>query len=544
MSFGFGVGDFLAGASLAYKLYQTLSETQGSSKDYQSLTAKLLVVHKVLLQVEQLRAANQLAQSTLNAILFLTNGMNEAIGDFMTTVELYRESLQDGGSGNAIKDIFYKGKWAIKAPEAQKLSDTLNSNLLSLSILIQMACYFNTEYQPPYDAKFRHPGTHGPPRGFPGVKICATIDQTTTGCSSPEFQKVPDAHSFFRPGQVFSVEIKGRLDLSRPPHIGPFDWTRLPLWTPLSSISDPHEREKERYERQKRNFKAIQELPLISMFQYGTLLPNGRVQCTLCPNTALPTGATDDDLGPDTTFGKAFWADRHFRVDHHERFQELTKESRHISNLAQPYIHLEDMDADRPILSEEEVAELSNHPPRFISVGTDPWVGSILVRRLVVVRQGIDSCLCLGIHTYAGRGASDQLDQELFAVLHSSKDIPVLLENEINIKLKPVRLKAEHPSTALPSSARIHFGRVYEVKHGIKVKGIGLIHDSSMETLLTQFESHLASNAASDSPAQAGRLQADSSADSTVTPVNFSIVKEIRDSIRSVDNINSAIHKP
>lgn len=117
MSFGFGVGDFLAGASLAYKLYQTLSETQGSSGEYQSLTAKLLVVHKVLLQVEQLRAANQLAQSTLNAILFLTNGMNEAIGEFMTTIEQYRESLQNGGSGNVVKDIFYKGKWAIKAPE-------------------------------------------------------------------------------------------------------------------------------------------------------------------------------------------------------------------------------------------------------------------------------------------------------------------------------------------------------------------------------------------------------------------------------------------
>jgi hypothetical protein len=58
MSFGFSVGDLIAGASIAYKLYQTLSEYQGASKEYQSLTAKLLIVHKILLQVEQLRAAN------------------------------------------------------------------------------------------------------------------------------------------------------------------------------------------------------------------------------------------------------------------------------------------------------------------------------------------------------------------------------------------------------------------------------------------------------------------------------------------------------
>lgn len=54
MSFGFSVGDFISGASLAFKLYQSLSATKGSVKGYQELVTELNVVHKVLMQVDQL----------------------------------------------------------------------------------------------------------------------------------------------------------------------------------------------------------------------------------------------------------------------------------------------------------------------------------------------------------------------------------------------------------------------------------------------------------------------------------------------------------
>jgi hypothetical protein len=71
MSLGFSVGDILGGASLAYQLCNALSETKGSSRDYQQLIAELNVVHKILIQVEQLRVSNQLAQATLNALTAL-----------------------------------------------------------------------------------------------------------------------------------------------------------------------------------------------------------------------------------------------------------------------------------------------------------------------------------------------------------------------------------------------------------------------------------------------------------------------------------------
>jgi hypothetical protein len=54
MSFGFSVGDFLAVAQLAYTLGKSLSYSKGASKEYQELITELNVVHKVLLQVDEL----------------------------------------------------------------------------------------------------------------------------------------------------------------------------------------------------------------------------------------------------------------------------------------------------------------------------------------------------------------------------------------------------------------------------------------------------------------------------------------------------------
>lgn len=112
MSFGFSFGDFFGGASLAYQLCKALSEPKGSAKDYQQLITELNVVHKVLIQVEQLRVSNQLAQATLNALLFTTNSANEAMEVFLADHGKYMEFLREGGSGNVLKDTWRKGKWA------------------------------------------------------------------------------------------------------------------------------------------------------------------------------------------------------------------------------------------------------------------------------------------------------------------------------------------------------------------------------------------------------------------------------------------------
>lgn len=117
MSFGFGVGDFLAVAKLAIQLSEVLSDSAGATQQYQELIAILNVVHKVLLQVDQLRGANQLAQATVNALLFTVNSTNVTMETFLDQYAAYSKSLRPGGSGNRVSDMVQKGKWAIQMPD-------------------------------------------------------------------------------------------------------------------------------------------------------------------------------------------------------------------------------------------------------------------------------------------------------------------------------------------------------------------------------------------------------------------------------------------
>jgi hypothetical protein len=87
-----------------------LSDSKSSAQEYQELIAPLDVVHKVLLQVDQLCAAKQLAQATVIALLFTVNSANAAMERFIEQNVAYNKSLEPGGSGNSIKDLSRKGK--------------------------------------------------------------------------------------------------------------------------------------------------------------------------------------------------------------------------------------------------------------------------------------------------------------------------------------------------------------------------------------------------------------------------------------------------
>ncbi|GAQ45641.1 hypothetical protein An12g08700 [Aspergillus niger] len=440
MSLGTAVGDILACARHAYKLYQEMSKVHGSSREYWTLSSRLLTVHKVLLQVEQLRAANQLTQSTLNAIRFLASRMSEAITGFVNRLEGIRAS-QAKGSGLVLKYIVSTGK------SSSGMTDEF------------------------------------------------------------DFEKVSSPDNFFRPGRVFTVAVRG---ISTATGDEDVDCTHLPgKWIPLDSISDPYEREKERLSRQKKNYKDVIKLPLPAMFQYGDVQKNGLVRCHLCPG--------------DIRFPKDFWVDRHFRIYHHETYNKLHDVSSLDERIG--YIYLDEMSTDRPILSESEIEEMISNEYNLPTWDMDPWVGAITIRRFVVVQQGTKSCLCLGINTYSGRGCSDQPDQELYAILYSSKYIPDPLPEETRMNSQPIRLKLEQLSTVLPSTARVHFGRVYEIKHDVELNNVGLVHGSSMDILSSQFESHRPIDTPNGVASSPDRYQAGTSAGDTVTQTDVKVEK-------------------
>lgn len=158
------------------------------------------------------------------------------------------------------------------------------------------------------------------------------------------------------------------------------------------------------------------------------------------------------------------------------------------------------------------------------------------------------------VYRYAGLGCSDQADQDLFAILHSSKEIPTPFEKETGMVLTPVRMKPEHPSTALPNSTRIHFGRTYGISHMAAVKSLGLIHAGSMEKLMLQSVSHVyrntLDNSAQISESQSCGVDGDEvtddfapnmlfrngivDVDKDIIPADIEVVKNMRNTIMEV----------
>ncbi|CZR69574.1 uncharacterized protein PAC_19474 [Phialocephala subalpina] len=513
MSFGFSVGDILGGASLAYQLCKALSETKGSARDYQQLIAELNVVHKVLIQVEQLRVSNQLAQATLNAVLFTTNAANEAMEVFLADHEKYRESLKEGGSGNVLKDSWRKWQWTFTMEtERTKLSQTLASMLVSINCLVQLACFFNTGYNPEVDVKLsnayeRRYYEFSPP--FDNVKLEACISGTEIwGERKPYFKVRHQPAQFFRSGQVFSLCISANLSVhhrSRWRHRR-IEISQLPL-EPIGTLKAKYEQAQK--EDREARLKQILSLPLAKMVQHIKEGRNGKVVCTLCPDAAPLIGGQE--------LNKDDWADRHFRFCHWQQYctmrgispnsdalpsiasyftpnpkqlitQPTSADSLH--TLSADWITLEDITSDEPIYEDWQIREMT-----YCSQTSEPGIpGPIMIRRFVVIQEGLESCLCLGIHTYAGLGSSDQADQNLFAILHSSKEVPTPLEKETGMVLTPIRMKPEHPSTVLPNSSRIHFGRAYGISHKMAVKPLGLIHAGSMEKLMSQSVAHACRN--------------------------------------------------
>lgn len=150
------------------------------------------------------------------------------------------------------------------------------------------------------------------------------------------------------------------------------------------------------------------------MIQYAKEGEDGKVLCSLC-----------NGYGAGISYNKDDWAGVHFRLKHWERYCEMRGIlpestgklpsiesyfiSRSTSSLKPPtqlvssqvspaiWITLKDITSDWPIHEDWHIRDMrdasQSQSPR------DPG-GLVLIRRFVVIQEGLESCLCLGIHTY------------------------------------------------------------------------------------------------------------------------------------------------
>ncbi|KAF2124255.1 hypothetical protein P153DRAFT_371116 [Dothidotthia symphoricarpi CBS 119687] len=497
MFFGFSVGDFLAGAQLAYTLHQVLSDAKHSPEELQELNTQLDVVYKVLLQVDQLQTTNQLSPATINALLFTVNSGIETMESFLDQNQLYLDMLKSDGPGFSTADAWWKLEWPVQMPtRVKRLKKSLATMLASVNCLVSLACYHNTSYDPGCEVQLelhnlggttywgKYHGGH--------VKIASKLHGQFGTHNFLDFVRQHDCASFFRAGQVFDARIVSSFYVDADRRFTEIDIGHLPLET-VSKLKAMDE-EIHIADHTKR-LAQIRALPLSQMTVYCKDLrfDRTRVRCLLCKSRPY--------LKDDWTF--------HFQLDHWQYYfamlpeplitshpyteeelvprSELVQPSPYSSFSADNWIILEDITTHVPIYTDEGIVRLIHN---YSEEGYN-MKGPVMVQRFVVISRGDSSCLCLGIHTHAQQGCGRQPDQELFGIVHSSKDPPAPFPDEIGLRLSPMRMQPHHPSTTLPKSARIHFGRAYDVDYDAPVQPIGLIDPMSMESLLDQFDANV-----------------------------------------------------
>lgn len=245
----------------------------------------------------------------------------------------------------------------------------------------------------------------------PWQDIKATARFSGANCSfCPGFEKQSEPRFKFRPGQVFAAQITSGFILKHNPTFRDIDFGNLPLESiPTLKARAQAEQLEDRFKR----LAQIHQLPLENMTRYCEDVPSDgkKVYCLLCSNPK-----------EQTKWPKDKWATWHFRKEHWiYYFSMVPGLSDHLSRemkgmvisqekqseeppqppdqnfSAEKWITLEDVTLDTPITEDNEMANIvENHSLGYYFFSVR---GPVMIQRFVVVREGSEQCLALGIHT-------------------------------------------------------------------------------------------------------------------------------------------------
>lgn len=144
MSFSFGsFGDILGIAQLAFILAKTLSDTRGSSAEYQELVTELHSLSstlEILNRVLSVRAPSRPLQISVE--IEMKTALKKCqilLSDFGKRIEGYEHCLKKGGSGSKLRDILRQIRWGIvKKAEVVDLKNKLMEQKAMIGMMIAL----------------------------------------------------------------------------------------------------------------------------------------------------------------------------------------------------------------------------------------------------------------------------------------------------------------------------------------------------------------------------------------------------------------------
>jgi hypothetical protein len=136
MSFGFGVGDFIAVGTLAAKAYACLQDGTGSAADYQALK---LIRDSLGTTLEAIKRqtinSGSLSKSVENAINQNLQNCSGNLRDFDEKTKKFVGSLSPGGSGNKVTDAKRKLQWNNVKNGIRQIFRDFHENITAIGVL-------------------------------------------------------------------------------------------------------------------------------------------------------------------------------------------------------------------------------------------------------------------------------------------------------------------------------------------------------------------------------------------------------------------------
>lgn len=82
--------------------------------------------------------------------------------------------------------------------------------------------------------------------------------------------------------------------------------------------------------------------------------------------------------------------------------------------------------------------------------------------------------------------AHRSLDGRNHGIVYIGQTPPQALTGERGMVSIPIRIIPDEVTERLKPTSRIHYGKIYTIEHNVKARGLGMVHDAFLDTLLYQ----------------------------------------------------------
>jgi hypothetical protein len=136
MSFGIGVGDFIAVGKLIKDITDCLQSTGGAQSDYRELIIELETLDKALRSLDSIGATSG-ASPRVDFIKYAAISCRLPLEQFLTKMKRYESSLGIWGRSTGFKITIARFRWALNEKEnIQRLQSYLHVHVGTINVLL------------------------------------------------------------------------------------------------------------------------------------------------------------------------------------------------------------------------------------------------------------------------------------------------------------------------------------------------------------------------------------------------------------------------